>query len=109
MSSASGLRAVPYEVVFSPEARDELMALYRFIADHAGDVVAMGYLERIEVFCRDFAEFPERGMRRDDLLPGLRVVGFERRVSLAFHIESDRVTFDRIIYGGRDVDALIRE
>jgi len=98
---------VPYEVVFSPEARDDLMALYLFIADNAGDAVAMSYVERIEAYCRDFADFPQRGIGRDDLLPGLRVVGFERRVSLAFHIESGRITFDRILYGGRDVDALI--
>ena len=46
-------------------------------------------------------------MSRDDLLPGLRVVGFERRVSIAFHIDGERVTFDRILYGGRDIDATI--
>ena len=107
--SACELRVVPYEVVFSPEARDDLMALYRFIADNAGEAVAMGYVERIEVYCREFADFPQRGVRRDDLLPGLRVVGFERRVSLAFHIEPGRVTFDRILYGGHDADALIGE
>jgi len=83
------------------------MALYRFIADHAGEATAMGYIERIEEFCRGFAQFPHRGISRDDLLPGLRVVGFERRVTLAFHIDSHRVTFDRILYGGRDVEALI--
>jgi len=32
-------------------------------------------------------------MQRDDLLPGLRIVGFERRVTLAFHVDADRVTF----------------
>ena len=53
------------------------------------------------------APFPERGMRRDDLFPGLRVVGFERRVTLAFHVGADTVTFLRILYGGRDIDALM--
>jgi len=100
---------VPYEVVFSPEARDELVGLYRFIADHSGEAAAIGYIERIEAYCRGFAEFPNRGISRDDLLPGLRVVGFERRISLAFHIHSNRVTFDRILYGGRDIEALIGE
>ena len=100
---------MPYEVVFSPEAQYELTSLYRYIADQAGEAVAMGYIERIETFCRGFADFPHRGICRDDLLPGLRVVGFERRVSLAFHVNADRITFDRILFGGRDIDALICE
>ena len=35
--------------------------------------------------------------------PGLRVVGFERRVLIAFHVQPDAVVIDRILYGGRDV------
>ena len=69
----------------------------------------MGYIERIEKYCRGFVDFPHRRISRDDLLPGLRVVGFERRISLAFHIESNRVTLDKILYGGRDVGTLIGE
>ncbi len=65
----------------------------------------MRYLERIETFCRSFSEFPQRGVGRDDLLPGLRVIGFERRITIAFHVGADWVTFDRILYGGRDVEA----
>jgi len=40
---------------------------------------------------------------RDNLRPGLRVIGFERRVTIAFHITSDRITIDRVLYGGRDL------
>ena len=47
----------------------------------------MAYIERIEAHCRGFADFPERGTRRDDLLPGLRITGFERRVTIATVIE----------------------
>lgn len=48
-------------------------------------------------------------MRRDDLFPGLRVVGFERRVTIAFHVGADTVTFLRILYGGRDIDTLLMQ
>ena len=37
-------------------------------------------------YCLAFDYFPERGVRRDELRPGLRIVGFERRVTIAFHI-----------------------
>lgn len=96
-----------FEVIFSPEAEDDLVQLYLYISARSGEATALNYVERIEAYCLSFASFPERGLSRDDLLPGLRVVGFERRVSIAFHVDSERVTFDRILYGGRDIDTTI--
>ena len=103
MSSDQPARTVSYRVVFSPEARDDLTQLYLFIAERAGDGRAMAYIERIETYCRGFSTFPERGTKRDDLLSGLRLIGFERRVTLAFHVDNTTVTFDRILYSGRDL------
>ena len=94
---------MPHRVVFSPSARDDLRQLYIYIANQADAARAIAYLGRIEKYCRSFATFPERGTRRDDLAPGLRIIGFERRVTLAFHVDETTVTFDRILYGGRDL------
>lgn len=90
-----------YEVRFAPDARDDLLKLYDFVAEQSGGSRAIAYIARIETFCRGFATFPHRGIARDDILPGLRLVGFEKRVTLAFHISGDTVIFDRILYGGR--------
>ena len=95
-----------HRVVFSPEAENDLLQLYLYIAEQSGDGRALAYIERLERYCRGFSEFPERGESRDDLFPGLRVVGFERRVSIAFHVTTDTVIFDRILYGGRDLGIL---
>jgi len=95
-----------YKVVFSPEAENDLLELYLYIAEQAGDARALAYVERLERYCKGFEEFPERGTSRDDLFPGLRIVGFEHRVSIAFHVNADTVTFDRILYGGRDLESL---
>ena len=54
----------------------------------------------------DFTDFPQRGTLRDDLAPGLRVIGFDRRVTIAFHTGPDKVTIDRILYAGRDLASL---
>lgn len=97
---------MPHRVVFSPEARDDLTELYVYIAERAGERRAMNYIGRLEAYCRSFETFPERGSRRDDLVPGLRITGFERRVTLAFHLDPDTVTFGRILYGGRDLQAV---
>lgn len=103
------MASVAHEIIFSPEARADLEQLYVYIAERAGAVIALAYIERIESRCLSFAEFPERGIRRDDISPGLRVVGFEGRVSIAFHVDEGRVTFDRILYGGRDLDAALSD
>jgi toxin ParE1/3/4 len=100
---------VEHRVVFAPEAQDDLRKIYLFIAEQAGDARAMAYLERIEAYCAGFATFPQRGMRRDDLLPGLRIVGFEQRISIAFHVTAGVVTLDRVFYGGRDFAALLSQ
>jgi hypothetical protein len=38
-----------------------------------------------------------------------RVVGFARRVTIAFHISDGTVTIDRVLYGGRELSTAFRE
>ena len=83
------------------------MELYDYIAVQAGPGVAIGYISRIESYCRSFERFPERGAKRDDIRAGLRTIGFERRATIAFHIEPDAVIIDGIFYGGRDMETAL--
>ena len=92
-------------VIFAPEARDDLFALYDWIADAAGTRTAIGYIERLETYCKTFSHASERGQLRNDIRPNLRVTGFERRVAIAFAIDSERVTILRIFYGGKNWEA----
>lgn len=62
----------------------------------------MAYVERIENACRSLDLASNRGQARDDIRPGLRIVGFERRMTIAFTIAADRVTILRIFPGGRN-------
>jgi toxin ParE1/3/4 len=94
-------------VEFAPEALEDLRRLYDWIADAASPAVALTYLTRIETFCRGMASSPERGHRRDNIRQGLRIVGFERRVTIAFTVSAERVTILRLFYGGRDWEGLI--
>jgi toxin ParE1/3/4 len=71
---------------------------------------AIGYVRRIRAFCDTLASFPERGQRRDDLRPGLLVIGFERRVVIAYTIlDNGDIEIGRIFYGGRDYEAIMRD
>lgn len=55
------------------------------------------------------ADFGERGVRREDLRPGLRIVGFEKRVAIAFHLTADMVVIDRVLYGRRYLEAALSD
>lgn len=47
------------------------------------------------------ATVPERGTRRDDIAPGLRTMGFERRVVIAFRVLDAVVEIVAIAYAGK--------
>jgi toxin ParE1/3/4 len=96
------------KVILSPEALGDLEALYDHIATDSGPLRAIGYIERIESFCRRFELAGQRGHARDDIRPGLRIVGFERRITIAFHVDAKTVTIDRILYGGRDIGHILK-
>jgi len=49
-----------------------------------------------------------RGQKRDDLLTGLRTIGFERRVTIAFVVTANAVLIEGIFYGGQDFEATFR-
>jgi toxin ParE1/3/4 len=98
---------VNHRIEFSPEALGDLIDLYDHIALRDGTERAIGYIDRIENTCRSLSVFPDRGINRDDLRSGLRILGFERRAVIAFQFTADSVIILRILYGGRDLETLL--
>ncbi len=95
-------------VIFTPLAERHIDRLHEYITKQASEERADGYVDRIVEFCNRLTTFPLRGTRRDDLLPGLRVTGFERRVNIAFVVTADAVLVEGIFYGGQDFEAIFR-
>jgi plasmid stabilization system protein ParE len=95
---------MPAKVLFAASAQADLDELFEWIADRADLATALAYAERIRRYCVGLQPFPERGTRRDDLRAGLRTVGFERRVTIAFTIQADQVIILRILYAGRSLE-----
>jgi len=96
------------EVSFRPLAAADLFGLYQYIAAESGLAVAGAYIDRIETACMALETFPERGTRRDDIRPGLRTMGFERRATIVFQVTRADVVIVRIFYGGQDFERALR-
>jgi toxin ParE1/3/4 len=95
------------KVVLRPQAEDDLAAIHDFIADQAGARIAERYLHRLEVAIFALSDFPSRGTLRPDIGRGVRTTGFERRVTLLFRVLESEVEILRVLYGGRNFEAIL--
>jgi toxin ParE1/3/4 len=98
-----------HRVVFTPRAERQFQELYSFIAENGSETRAEAFVGAIIADCLSLATFPERGTKRDDIRPNLRVKGFKRRVSIAFSVdaESGMVVIHGVFYGGQDFETLL--
>lgn len=55
------------------------------------------------------AAFAKRDARREDIAPGLRTIGFERCVTIAFRVLEGVVEIVTIAFAGRDFESGLRE
>jgi toxin ParE1/3/4 len=90
-----------YTVRLDPQAEADLQRLYRLISKANSPAIARGYIDRILKYLAGFETFPERGTMRGDIRPGLRIVGFERRVTIGFTVEEAEVVVLNILYAGQ--------
>jgi toxin ParE1/3/4 len=101
----------PYAVIFTPRAERQLARLYRTIADDAGEARAENYVDKLVAACRALSIFPARGGKRDDIRPNLRTMGYAKRATIAFSVDSatDTVAIHGVFYGGQDFETLLRD
>ena len=100
-----------FAVTFTPRAERQLADLYTYIAIHSGEARAEAFVGEIVADCLSLTVFPERGTKRDDIRPGVRVKGHARRVSIAFSINmrDEVVAIHGVFYGGQDFERTLRE
>lgn len=97
-----------HKVSFRPRAERDLFRLYEYIAGEGPAEVAGSFIQRIEEACMALEMFPERGTRRDDIRPGIRIMGFERRATIVFRVRKADVVIVRIFYAGQDYERALR-
>jgi toxin ParE1/3/4 len=94
-----------YRVRLTEEAEADIAEIYRFVRRKAASTsVARNYVGRIRAFLAEFHLVPERETVRAGVREGLRIVGFERRVSVAFVMEDSEVVVLRVLYAGREFE-----
>ena len=97
-----------FRVIFSSEAEEQLVALYRYIADVASSDIAAQYTEAIVSYCESLCTFPHRGTVRDDVRPGLRITNYKKRAVIAFNVDSEQVSIIGIFYGGQNYETILQ-
>jgi plasmid stabilization system protein ParE len=97
---------VSYRVEFAPEAVAQLAAIEEYIINAGLPLAALRYVDAIVAYCESLVTFPERGAKRDDLLPGLRVTHYRGTAVIAFLVDAERevVSILGVFYGGQDYE-----
>ena len=98
-----------HRIAFHAGAEAEIDELYELLLAQAGATVAGHYVGGIYDLIEGLRTFPERGSLREGKVPGLRVIGYRHRVSIAFTVQKDVVYVLGVFYGGRDVQTLLEE
>jgi toxin ParE1/3/4 len=93
------------ELVYSASALADLEAVLLYIAlDNPR--AARQWVADIEKRCELLCEFPELGVERDDLVPGIRIFPYRRAV-IVYRIQRMRIRIVRVFYGGQDYATLM--
>lgn len=94
-------------LIIHPDAAGELNDLYDYIAERSGSDRAWSYVSAVKSFLADLCAYPERGSLRSGAVDGLRIIGFRRRLSIAFVVREGDVLVLGFFYAGRNNDAAL--
>ena len=91
------------KVVFADQAISDLENCFDYLLPLAGEKTTTAFIDGIRGYCLGFDIFPERGLQRDDLRPGMRLVGYKYNASIAFIVTKSEVTILRVFMRGQDI------
>lgn len=91
-----------FEVVFAASAVRDLDDLEAYIAKDS-PAAAVAFVDRLQARCRDLSAFPRRGVQRDDLAQGTRMLVVQRRTVILYRIDGATVLILGIVHAGRDL------
>lgn len=93
------------EVFFSLAAIKDLEEIRDYIAARNPDA-ALRFLNSVEETCSHFGQHPNIGTRRDELLPGVRVLPVKNHYAVFYRVTSAAIEIVRVVHAARDFDRL---
>jgi toxin ParE1/3/4 len=95
-----------HDVVWSPEAEQDLLAIWIHVAREASPDVADEQLRSLDRACEALARWPYSGRARDELFRGVRSIAVEAHV-VFYRVGNSAIEIIRVLHGRRDVDAIL--
>ncbi len=96
-----------YGVKLSDAAENDLIKLYEWVHDAAGEAVADRFYGRLRQAAESLQYFPERGVLREIIAPGVRLLIVGNHVIL-YRVEESAVDVKRVVHGSVDLTKLFR-
>lgn len=93
------------KVLYAPEAVEDLLEIWLFIAKNADAEVAERFVDRLEAACEKIVEAPMGYRLRPELSVGLRSYPYGSYI-IYFYPEAFGITIARVIHAARDVDPI---
>jgi toxin ParE1/3/4 len=95
-----------WTINLSPEADEDLIEIWGYLAREASVRVADGQLSEIDAAFEMLKSWPYAGRKRDELLAGIRSVPVNPYV-IFYRVQPDVVEIFGVLHGRRDVAAIL--
>jgi toxin ParE1/3/4 len=92
-------------VVWSPEAEQDLLDIWRAVAAGAAAGIADDQLRRIAAACAKLATWPTLGRTRSELLISLRSLTISPYIAF-YRIRASRIEIVRVLHDHRDIEVI---
>ena len=79
-----------YQVVTTRGAKEDLREMHQYLTMRFSRVAASRYLARVRGFASELSYAPLRGRAVEGVRPGMRILGFEHRVTIVFAVFPER-------------------
>lgn len=90
-------------VVFRPQARVDINALYDWIAVRGGAATAITYVGNVQEKAERLVGSPGIGTPHPELGSTVKSVTYRRRTVILYQPDGDAIEILRILHGGRDL------
>lgn len=96
------------QVIWSPEALDDIDQLWDYYAEVAGGATADRILRQIGQAVTLIEDFPLAGRARDEIRSGLRSMAVAPQI-VFYRLRDDRAEIVRVLDGRRDIEAIFSD